>query len=465
MSEPWRANSDEAGPREVDADSSWLLTGDTEVESGTEQASAAEPDVIPEPEQVAERATAKGIRSRLRLVDLVDESVLGISAKPARLVLTMMGTVVGIAALVATLGLGQTAAGQISQRFDADAATRVVLAPSNSQSTPDGVAQAALPWDAADRVLRLAGVAAAGTYSQVDIGTKRVSGVNLLDPSGSNLLDIAVIAGSAGLLDTEGGTVVDGRFFDAGHDSRADPVVVLGSTAASRLAINRVDSRPSIFIGDTAFAVIGIYDGVGRRADLLDSVIIPNGTAAKYFNLAAPAELDIRTVVGAAQQVGAQAPIAVSPNQPESIRASVPPKPGKLGSAVQGDVNSLFLAFGGVALIVGGLGIANVTLLSVMERTGEIGLRRALGARRRHIAGQFLLESAITGLLGGLIGAALGIVAVVVVSASKNWTPILDLQVALLAPAVGALIGLLAGAYPAIKAATTEPITALRRAG
>ncbi len=132
---------------------------------------------------------------------------------------------------------------------------------------------------------------------------------------------------------------------------------------------------------------------------------------------------------------------------------------------MRGDVNSLFLAFGAVALIVGGLGIANVTLLSVIERTGEIGLRRALGARRRHIAAQFLLESAVTGLLGGLIGAALGVVAVVAVSVSKQWTPILDLQVALLAPAVGALIGLLAGAYPALRAATTEPITALRRSG
>jgi hypothetical protein len=110
-----------------------------------------------------------------------------------------------------------------------------------------------------------------------------------------------------------------------------------------------------------------------------------------------------------------------------------------VGSAVQGDVNALFLAFGAVALIVGGLGIANVTLLSVKERTGEIGLRRAVGARRRHIAAQFLIESAVTGLLGGLIGAALGIVAVVGVCVAKDWTPILDVRVALFAPLIGGL--------------------------
>ena len=131
---------------------------------------------------------------------------------------------------------------------------------------------------------------------------------------------------------------------------------------------------------------------------------------------------------------------------------------------MRGDVNSLFLAFGAVALIVGGLGIANVTLLSVMERTGEIGLRRALGARRRHIAAQFLLESAVTGLLGGLIGAALGVVAVVGgVRQGLDADPGSAGRPA--GTTVGAAIGLLAGAYPAIRAATIEPITALRRAG
>ncbi len=145
------------------------------------------------------------------------------------------------------------------------------------------------------------------------------------------------------------------------------------------------------------------------------------------------------------------------------MKVETPPPPGHLGAAVRSDVSALFLAFAILALVVGGLGIANVTLLSVMERTGEIGLRRALGARKRQIAGQFLTESGITGLIGGLVGAAGGILAVLVVSLIRSWTPVLDGTLALLAPLLGALIGLLAGAYPALKAAGIEPITALRQ--
>jgi putative ABC transport system permease protein len=139
-----------------------------------------------------------------------------------------------------------------------------------------------------------------------------------------------------------------------------------------------------------------------------------------------------------------------------------PAAPGGVQSDVQGDVNVIFLALGGVALLIGGVGIANVTLLSVMERAGEIGLRRALGARRRDIAGQFVVESVIVGGLGGLIGASTGVAVVAVVSLLQHWTPILDLSVVGTASVGGAVVGLLAGLYPAWRAARLEPVAALR---
>jgi macrolide transport system ATP-binding/permease protein len=130
---------------------------------------------------------------------------------------------------------------------------------------------------------------------------------------------------------------------------------------------------------------------------------------------------------------------------------------------VQTDVNSLFLLLGGLSLVVGALGIANITLVSVMERTGEIGLRRAIGATRRHIAAQFLFESASMGVIGGILGASLGVIIVVAVSAFELWTPVLDPWAPFLAPLVGGAIGLLSGLYPAMRAANLEPVEAFRK--
>ena len=129
---------------------------------------------------------------------------------------------------------------------------------------------------------------------------------------------------------------------------------------------------------------------------------------------------------------------------------------------MQSDLNSLFLLLGGVSLLVGAIGIANVTLVSVLERVGEIGLRRSLGAARRHIAGQFLVESTTLGLVGGILGAALGTLVVVGVAASRTWTPVLEGWVPIGAPLLGAVVGLLSGVYPSVRAAALEPVEALR---
>jgi ABC-type antimicrobial peptide transport system permease subunit len=201
---------------------------------------------------------------------------------------------------------------------------------------------------------------------------------------------------------------------------------------------------------------------VGRQPSLLGSITIPEGTARREFGLDAPASVQVETEIGAVEVVARQAPTALNPANPSLLRVSAPPDPKTLRAGVENDLNALFLLLGGVSLLVGALGIANVTLVSVLERIGEIGLRRALGAARRHIAAQFLVESAAMGLLGGIAGASLGVLVVVAVSASRTWTPVLDPWMAVAAPLAGTLIGLLSGMYPALKAAATEPVEALR---
>jgi putative ABC transport system permease protein len=223
-----------------------------------------------------------------------------------------------------------------------------------------------------------------------------------------------------------------------------------------------VEDAPAVFFRGQSYTVIGVLSGIRREERLSTAVMVPSTTAADRLGLRDVTRVLVNTALGAAKQVARQAPIALAPGHQDSLAVAAPPDLSKARAGVQNDTNSLFLVLGLVSLVVGAIGIANVTLVTVMERVGEIGLRRSLGASRRQVAGQFLLESTTIGLLGGVVGAALGIAVVVCVAVVKEWTPVLDLRLALGAPLAGALVGLLAGLYPSLRAARMEPVDALR---
>ena len=405
------------------------------------------------------RRRRPGPRPRMSLRDLGGEAVAGLLARPGRVALTVLGTVIGIAALVATLGLSKTASNQIQGRFDAVAATDIVVSPARRRAK---TVSSVLPFRAEARLQRLNGVVAAGSLADVDVRGDLVSSAPVNDPQGLSQVQLTVKAASPGLWRAVRAHLATGRFPDAGHSQRADRVAVLGRNAAARLNITRVDQQPAIFLGDRLYLIVGILDRVERQASLLGSLVMPEGTAVREYGLTAPGLAQIETKVGAVDLIARQAPPALSPTAAAELKVAAPPDPRSLRGAIRNDLNALFVLLGSVSLLVGAIGIANVTLVSVLERVGEIGLRRALGAARRHVAAQFLLESTAMGTVGGIAGASLGTLVVVGISAARTWTPVLDPIYLFAAPLLGAVIGLVSGTYPALRAARLEPVDALR---
>src|SRR5207244_3997401 len=339
--------------------------------------------------------------------------------------------------------------------------TDIVVTPKTGR-TGRVVKQNVLPWDAEQRLGRLNGVVAAGTLTDVNVKGALVRAVPVNDPQGQTQFQLPVKAASPGLFRAVRATVGSGRLPDAGHSARGDRVVVLGPNVAAQLHVTRVDNQPAIYIGDRLYVVVGLLSTVQRQPSLLGSIVIPEGTAQREFGLTAPGSVQVETRIGAASVIAGQLPLALNPADPRVLKVAAPPEPRRVRAGVQSDLNSLFLLLGGVSLLVGAIGIANVTLVSVLERVGEIGLRRALGAARRHIAAQFLVESTTLGLVGGVVGAALGTLVVVGVAASRTWTPVLEAWVPLGAPILGGAVGLLSGLYPSARAAALEPVDALR---
>lgn len=403
-------------------------------------------------------------RSRLRGLDLVSEALAGLLQRPARSALTMLGTVLGIAAFVTILGLTTTAAAQIDERFTVLSATEIRVEDIGRPAEGDN--PMSFPADAAERIESLNGVEHAGVWWQLPLRQPSVTGAPLpVAAAGGDGAGPSLLAADPGLLAATRPVMRAGRVYDAFHQGRNERVAVLGAAAASRLGVFRLDGEPAVFISGEPYTVIGVIGDVERLPDLLFSVVIPTSTALRAYGPPTDerATMLIETRLGAAQLIAGQTAVRLRPDAPVLFKVVAPPDPQMLRGNVKADLNALFLLLAAISLVVGAVGIANTTLVAVLERMPEIGLRRALGARPRHVAAQFLLESTVLGALGGLVGTSLGVGTVMGVALAKQWTAVLQPWAVLPAPLVGALVGLLAGAYPALRAARVEPVTALRR--
>lgn len=407
----------------------------------------------------ARRRRTVQVPSRFRLADLASEAIAGLLQRPGRSALTVLGTVAGIGGFVAIVALSQTAAGQIGKDFNVQDATQVTVTDTGARG-----GSMDFPMNADALADRIHGVLASGVWWQASFGNSPVSA---LPPSADGRkLGLPVTAASPGALAASGAKLEAGVLFNQFHEETAQDVAVLGKTAAAQLGISSLVNEPAIFIGGQPFTVIGILSDDPRLPQLNLGVTVPESTALHLWGPPASynhAQMLIHTRLGAAQVVAQQAAVALRPDNPKLLTAAAPANPAQLKKSVTASLNAVFVALAGVALIIGAVGIANTTLVAVLERSAEIGLRRALGARPRHIAIQFLAESTALGLFGGLVGACLGVLVAISVTISEHWTALLDARIVFAAPAAGAVIGLLAGLYPALRASTIEPADALRR--
>lgn len=381
------------------------------------------------------------------------EAAAGIVQHPARACMTALGTVIGVSVLVAVLALTSAASRQVSQAFDLQEATLVRTA--EERNHPTTVDSMRFGLDSPQRALAIE-----GAEHSVLTWTVRERAAQHLDHIGSG----PVMAATAGYVDVAAPSLRSGRAWDSGHEQRAARVAIIGSGMAAELGITEVGSSPTISIDGVPFTVVGIVDDTRRLPELLGSALIPATTALALWGQPGVDLPSLLTVVqpGSAHVVGQQLPLALSATHPKEFTVQLPPDPQGLRASVDAQLRLLFIVLAGVCLGIGIIGIANTTTIAVVERTGEIGLRRAMGASRWAIAGQFVCEAGILGTLGGCFGTALGVLATVGISAGIGWTAFVPVLPLLLGPAVGAASGALGGLLPALRASRLEPVDALR---
>jgi putative ABC transport system permease protein len=387
--------------------------------------------------------------------DALAQGLAGPMSRPGRSALTSLGAIVGVGALVAVIGLVASTQASVKERF-------AELSPTEVDATPaPGASDALVSSGDVQRVRHLDGVVGAGLVRLQIAPEPSIVAAGRSESAAET--SPPLMAASVEGLSTAGVEMSAGRAFDAREEVQSAHVAILGPTAAVALDIRHVPAV--IMIDGTRFLAIGIVRHVQREPSVLLDVVIPDRTEQSLLGtgVSAPSVLVVVTRRGYAEAVQGVLARVLAPANPSALSVTSPPSPASLAATISGDLTSLLAVLSVLSLMIGTVGIANVTLVSVLERVPEIGLRRAIGARRTQVAAQFVLESVSLGYLGGLIGTALGIVSTASIAVAEHWVPAMPVWVFLAAPQVGGGVGLLAGAYPAWRAASIAPMEALAR--
>ena len=398
----------------------------------------------------ANRAT-----SRIRGADLFRSGAHGLHARRARAILTGLGIAIGIAAMIGVIGISSSSKAALLRQID-DLGTNLLAVQAGQSVFGE---QAALPEAAPAMIRRIAPVEQAAAVTSVDASVRRTDLVPSIETGG-----IRVLAAEAELIDTLQGSMKQGRFLD--ETSTELPAIVLGSVAAERLGISDLSIGLMVYLDGHWFNVVGILDPLPLNPDLDRAAFVGYPIAEKLFDTKANAStIYLRSHPEQVEGVRSILGRTTNPEAPNEVQVSRPSDALEAKAAVDENLTRLLLGLGAVALVVGGVGIANVMVISVLERRSEIGLRRALGAKRAHIAGQFITESLLLSLLGGVAGVGLGATVTYVYAVRQGW--LVDIPVEALAAGVAAAlsVGAIAGLYPAVRAARMDPAEAVHPTG
>jgi putative ABC transport system permease protein len=394
------------------------------------------------------------VPSRLRPSDLARVASAGLRTRRLRAALSALGIAIGVAAIVAVLGLSASA--QAGLLAEIDQLGTNLLTVSNGQTLLGGAAE--LPTAAPGMISRIPGVDQVQYTGATSATVYRSPLIPAVDTNA-----LSVQAASLDLLAALRVGVAGGRYLNAA--TATEPVAVLGAAAAQRLGIDRVYQGERIWLGGQWFYVTGILRPSVLAPVIDSSVLVGFPAAGRYLGFDGhPSDIFIRTANSRVSAVDALLAATANPENPSQVTVSQPSAALVARADAQSALNGLFLGLGAVALLVGAVGVANIMVISVLERRSEIGLRRALGATRGQILSQFLAEAILLALLGGAAGVAAGSLATLCYALVKGWAVVLP--VVAWAGGLGAalLIGAAAGLLPALRAARLAPTEALRTA-